>query len=90
MWITLESEDKEMKKTFEEIINLDMDYTTHKYVDAYNRLNELIENAEIEKAKIYLSVLKVREKDLVELLGYVLEVERKMLAKDIGVKEGEY
>ena len=79
-----------MKKTFEEIINLDMEYTTNKYVDAYNRLNELIENAEIEKAKIYLSVLKVREKDLVELLGYVLEVERKMLAKDIGVKEGEY
>lgn len=51
-----------MKKTFEEIINLDMDYTTHKYVDSYNRLNELIENAEIEKAKIYLSVLKAREK----------------------------
>lgn len=79
-----------MKKTFEEIINLDMDYTTRKYVEAYNKLTELIENAEIEKAKIYLSVLKAREKDLVELLGYVLEVERKMLAKDIGVKEGEY
>jgi hypothetical protein len=90
LWITLESEDKEMKKTFEEIINLDMDYTTHKYVDSYNRLNELIENAEIEKAKIYLSVLKAREKNLVGLLEYVLEMERKMLAKDIGVKEGEY
>ena len=90
MWITLESEDKEMKKTFEEIINLDMDYTTHKYVDSYNMLNELIENAEIEKAKIYLSVLKAREKNLVGLLEYVLEIERKMLAKDIGVKEGEY
>ena len=67
-----------------------MDYTTHKYVDSYNRLNELIENAEIEKAKIYLSVLKAREKNLVGLLEYVLEIERKMLAKDIGVKEGEY
>lgn len=79
-----------MKKTFEEIINLDMDYTTHKYVDAYNRLNELIENAEIEKAKIYLSILKAHEKDLVELLGYALKVERRMIAKDIGVGEGEY
>ncbi len=79
-----------MKKTFEEIINLDMDYTTRKYVEAYNKLTELIENAEIDKAKIYLSVLKAREKDLVRLLEYVLEVERKMVAKDIGVKEGEY
>lgn len=79
-----------MKKTFEEIIDLDMDYTTRKYVDAYNRLTELIENAEIEKAKIYLSVLKAREKDFVGLLEYALKVERRMIAKDIGVEEGEY
>lgn len=77
------------KKTFCKIINLDMDYIARKYVDAYNKTQELIEEEDLKIAEIYLEILETYEQDLLKLMGLVFENERKTLERRIKEKDGE-
>lgn len=74
-------------KTFEKLTFF---IDTEDYVSAYNKAAESIDNAELDKAKNYLSLLKLREANLVEEIRYELEVKRNLLARSIGLKDGEY
>lgn len=56
----------------------------------YNKVAESIDNAELDKAKNYLSLLKLREQELIKRMDYELRTEREMIARGIGLKEGEY
>ena len=56
----------------------------------YNKVVESIDNAELDKAKNYLSLLKLREQELIKRMDYELRTEREMIASGIGLKEGEY
>lgn len=75
------------KKTFSKIINLDMDYITRKYVDAYNKTQELIEDGNLKIAEIYLEILETYEQDLLKLMGLVFENKRKTLERRIKEKK---
>lgn len=75
------------KKTFSKIINLDMDYIARKYVDAYNKTQELIEDGDLKIAEIYLEILETYEQDLLKLMGLVFENERKTLERRIKEKK---
>ena len=75
------------KKTFSKIINLDMDYIARKYVDAYNKTQELIEDGDMKIAEIYLEILETYEQDLLKLMGLVFENERKTLERRIKEKK---
>lgn len=75
------------KKTFSKIINLDMDYIARKYVDAYNKTQELIEDGDLKIAEIYLEILATYEQDLLKLMGLVFENERKTLERRIKEKK---
>lgn len=77
------------KKTFCKIINLDMDYIARKYVDAYNKTQELIEDGDLKIAEIYLEILATYEQDLIKLMSLVFESERKTLERRIKEKDGE-
>ena len=57
---------------------------------AYGKVVESIDNAELDKAKNYLSLLKLREQELIKSMSYELRTEREMIASGIGLKEGEY
>lgn len=57
---------------------------------AYGKVAESIDNAELDKAKNYLSLLKLREQELIKSMSYELRTEREMIASGIGLKEGEY
>jgi hypothetical protein len=84
--INLESEEQIMK-TFEELTYF---VDTKEYMKAYNKVAESIDNAELDKAKNYLSLLKLREQELIKRMDYELRTEREMIARGIGLKEGEY
>lgn len=76
-------------KTFEELtyfVNRDI----QEYMEVYNKVAKSIDNAELDKAKNYLSLLKLREQELLECMDYELRTEREMIASGIGLKEGEY
>lgn len=74
-------------KTFEELTYfVDTEY----YMKVYNKVAESIDNAELDKAKNYLSLLKLREQELIKRMDYELRTEREMIARGIGLKEGEY
>lgn len=75
------------KKTFNKIINLDMDYIARKYVDSYNKTQELIEDGNLKIAEIYLEILETYEQDLLKLMGLVFENERKTLERRIKEKK---
>lgn len=75
------------KKTFSKIINLDMDYIARKYVDAYNKTQELIEDGDLKIAEIYLEILETYEQDLLKLMSLVFENERKTLERRIKEKK---
>ncbi len=75
------------KKTFSKIINLDMDYIARKYVDAYNKTQELIEDGDVKIAEIYLKILETYEQDLLKLMSLVFENERKTLERRIKEKK---
>lgn len=75
------------KKTFNKIINLDMDYIARKYVDAYNKTQELIEDGDVKIAEIYLKILETYEQDLLKLMSLVFENERKTLERRIKEKK---
>lgn len=75
------------KKTFSKIINLDMDYIARKYVNAYNKTQELIEEGDLKIAEIYLEILETYEQDLLKLMGLVFENERKTLERRIKEKK---
>lgn len=74
-------------KTFEELTYF---VDTKDYMKAYNKVVESIDNAELDKAKNYLSLLKLREQELIKRMDYELRTEREMIASGIGLKEGEY
>lgn len=84
--INLESEEQTMK-TFEELTYF---VDTEDYMKVYNKVAESIDNAELDKAKNYLSLLKLREQELIKRMDYELRTEREMIARGIGLKEGEY
>lgn len=76
-------------KTFEELtyfVNRDI----QEYMEVYNKVAKSIDNVELDKAKNYLSLLKLREQELLECMDYELRTEREMIASGIGLKEGEY
>lgn len=74
-------------KTFEELTYF---VDTEDYMEVYNKVAESIDNAELDKAKNYLSLLKLREQELIKRMDYELRTEREMIARGIGLKEGEY
>ena len=74
-------------KTFEQITYFSR---PDKYMDTYNKVIQSIDDAEFDKAKNYLSLLKLREQELVERMSYELRTEREMIAQSIGLKEGRY
>lgn len=74
-------------KTFEELTYF---VDTEDYMKVYNKVAESIDNAELDKAKNYLSLLKLREQELIKSMSYELRTEREMIASGIGLKEGEY
>ena len=74
-------------KTFEELTYF---VDTEDYMKVYNNVPESIDNAELDKAKNYLSLLKLREQELIKRMDYELRTEREMIARGIGLKEGEY
>lgn len=74
-------------KTFEELTYL---VDTEDYMKAYNKVIESIDNAELDKAKNYLTLLKLREQQLLGFLSYELKTKRSIIASEIGLKEGEY
>ena len=74
-------------KTFEELTYF---VDKKEYMKAYGKVVESIDNAELDKAKNYLSLLKLREQELIKSMSYELRTEREMIASGIGLKEGEY
>ena len=74
-------------KTFEELTYF---VDTEDYMKVYNKVAKSIDNAELDKAKNYLSLLKLREQELIKRMDYELRTEREMIARGIGLKEGEY
>ena len=64
--------------------------STNDYMKAYGKVAESIDNAELDKTKNYLSLLKLREQELIKSMSYELRTEREMIAKEIGLREGEY
>ena len=74
-------------KTFEELTYF---VDTKEYMKAYNNVVESIDNADLYKAKNYLSLLKLKEQELIKRMSYELRTEREIIASSIGLKEGEY
>ena len=74
-------------ETFEELTYI---IEKKEYMKAYGKVMESIDNAELDKAKNYLSLLKLKEQELIKSMSYELRNEREMIAKEIGLKEGEY
>lgn len=74
-------------KTFEELTYF---VDTKDYMKAYEKVTDAIDDAELDKAKKYLTLLKLREQELIKRMDYELRTEREMIAHSIGLKEGEY
>lgn len=74
-------------KTFEELTYF---VDTKDYMKVYEKVTDAIDNAELDKAKNYLTLLKLREQELIKRMNYELRNEREMIARSIGLKEGEY
>ena len=74
-------------KTFEELTYF---VDTKDYMKAYEKVTDAIDDAELDKAKKYLTLLKLREQELIKRMNYELRTEREMIARSIGLKEGEY
>ena len=74
-------------ETFEELTYF---VDKKEYMKAYSNVMESIDNAELDKAKNYLSLLKLREQELIKRMSYELRTEREIIASSIGLKEGEY
>lgn len=74
-------------KTFEELTYF---ADTKDYMKAYEKVTDAIDDAELDKAKKYLTLLKLREQELIKRMNYELRTEREMIARSIGLKEGEY
>lgn len=74
-------------KTFEELTYF---VDKKEYMKAYSKVMESIDNADLYKAKSYLSLLKLREQELIKRMSYELRTEREIIASSIGLKEGEY
>lgn len=74
-------------ETFEELTYF---VDKKEYMKAYGKVMESIDNAELDKAKNYLSLLKLKEQELIRRMSYELRTEREIIASSIGLKEGEY
>ena len=74
-------------KTFEELTYF---VDKKEYMKAYGKVMESIDNADLDKAKNYLSLLKLKEQELIRRMSYELRTEREIIASSIGLKEGEY
>ena len=74
-------------ETFEELTYF---VDKKEYMKVYGKVMEAIDNAELDKAKNYLSLLKLKEQELIRRMSYELRTEREIIASSIGLKEGEY
>ena len=74
-------------ETFEELTYF---VDKKEYMKAYGKVAESIDNADLDKAKNYLSLLKLKEQELIRRMSYELRTEREIIASSIGLKEGEY
>lgn len=62
----------ENQKKLNDVVNLDRDVTFLSYLDACKRLDKAIEEDNYDDKRIYMTIVHIKEKELIELFAYNL------------------